>query len=194
MTLYINAEEIVGVASVGANNADNTFDSSLVVANADGSALERLEYMADTIGDPADIAAIPSLTTSIVAIIKKIYNSILNLVSSILVLTETGGTVTTDGTEQDLYINNDPPGVFEPRILQLDFTNHTAGETVVVREYYRIKSGGGLIKSSETTYAGAQDPLLKTVDLDENRFGVQVTIEKTAGANRAYDYEVLYKI
>ena len=33
---------------LGANNADNSFDSSSVTANADGSVLERLEDLGDT--------------------------------------------------------------------------------------------------------------------------------------------------
>lgn len=118
--------------------------------------------------------------------------NILGAVNTILTLTETGGTVTTDGTEQNVYINNAPAGVYDPKIIQIDFTNQTAGETVVIREYYRIKSGGGLIKKDERQFAGVQDPLLKNVVLEPNRFGVQVTIEKTVGANRAYDYEAVY--
>ena len=122
-------------------------------------------------------------------------DDIFDIVNAILTLTETGGTVTTDGTEQNLYINNAPAGVFDPKIVQIDFTNQTAAETVVIREYYRIKSGGGLIKKDEVTFAGVQDPLLKNVVLEPNRFGVQVTIQRTViGVDRAYDWEAVYKI
>jgi hypothetical protein len=121
-------------------------------------------------------------------------NAVFDLVNAILTLTETGGTVTTDGTEQNVYINNAPAGVFDPKIVQIDFTNQTAGETVVIREYYRIKSGGGMVKMDEVTFAGVQDPLLKNVTLEENRFGVQVTIQRTAVVvDRAYDWEAVYK-
>ena len=124
----------------------------------------------------------------------RIYSLLIDLNIAILTLTETGGTLTTDGTEQNMYINNAPAGVFAPRQIFIDFTNQTAGETLVVREYYRIKSGGDLIKLSETTYAGVQDPLLKHIELKENRFGVKVTAELTAGANQDYDWEAVYKI
>ena len=121
-------------------------------------------------------------------------DAVFDLINAILTLTETGGTVTTDGNEQDLYINNAPAGVFDPKIVQIDFTNQTAGETVVLREYYRIKSGGGMVKMDERTFAGVQDPLLKNVTLEENRFGVQVTIQRTAVVvDRAYDWEAVYK-
>ena len=115
-------------------------------------------------------------------------------VNAIDTLTETGGTITTTGLEQDVYINNAPPGVYRPVRFVLDFTNHTAGETLVVRTYYRIESGGALICQDEATYAGVQDPLLLNVDLDANRYGCSVTVEKTVGTNRAYDWEVFYEI
>jgi len=120
--------------------------------------------------------------------------SLTSLASSILTLTETGGTVTTDGTEQDIYLNNAPSALYSPRMLKLDCTNHTAGETIVVRIYYRVESGGAMVMEIEDTHAGAIDPLLLNIDLKDNRYGVQITIEKTGGANRAYEWEMTYKI
>lgn len=117
-----------------------------------------------------------------------------SLTSSLLTLTETGGTLTTDGTEQDVYLNNAPAGVYTPKVFKIDFTNQTAGETLVVRVYYRIKSGGGLVMEVETTYAGVQDPLLVNLELTDNRYGVKVTAELTGGANRDYDWEAVYKV
>lgn len=172
--LHINAEEISHVPAVGSNNADNTFDSPLVVSNRDGSTLERLEWV---------IASLVTMATNIA-----------NWASSFLTLTETGGTITTDGSEQNIYINNAPAGIYDPKIIQLDFTNQTATETIIIREYYRIKTGGNLIQIDKKTFVGVQNPLLKNIKLEENRFGVKVTIEKTAGTNRAYDYEAVYKI
>jgi len=211
--LHIDAEEVGGrITAVGENTADNVFDSSLIAANADGSVLERLEDIStnagslpaanstdnltpsDVVGNKEDIAVIPSTTSSVVGMLKKIYDIVVNFLSSILILTETGGTITTDGTEQDLYINNAPFGVFDPKTLLIDFANQTAAETVVITEYYRIKSGGDWIKLDNNTYVAVQDPFLKSVTLHPNRFGIKVTIEKTGGANQAYDYEVFYKI
>jgi len=124
-----------------------------------------------------------------------VISNIFNLVNAILTLTETGGTLTTDGTVQNLYINETPAGVFDPKSIQIDFTAQTASETVVIRESYRIKSGGNYIeKDGAVTFTGVQSPKLKNITLEENRFGVKVTIEKTAGANIAYDWRVMYKI
>jgi len=74
----------------------------------------------------------------------------------------------------------------------IDFTAHTAGETVTIKVYYRIKSGGDYILLDEEEFIGAQDPDLIMIELEPNRFGIKVTIEKTAGTNRAYDWEVHY--
>lgn len=113
---------------------------------------------------------------------------------SVLTLTETGGTVTTDGTEQNVYINNAPAGIYSPKIVQIEFTNQTAAETVVIKEYYRIKSGGAYVKLDEVTFTGVQDPLLINVELEPNRYGIKITIEKTGGANKDYDWEAVYAI
>jgi hypothetical protein len=145
-------------------------------------------------GDRSDAAAVPTNTTSVISIIKQIYDVVAALTSYFLTLTETGATRTTDGTEQNVYINNAPAGVFTPKMLNIDFTNQTATETVVLREYYRIKSGGAYVLQDEVTFVGVQDPELIHVTLKDNRFGIKVTIEKTAGTNRAYDYEVVSEI
>jgi len=120
---------------------------------------------------------------------------VFDIVNAILTLTETGGVVSTSGAaEVDVYINNAPAGVYKPLILKIWFTNQTAAETVVIREKYRIEAGGGFIKADWDTFAGVQDPLLKNIQLDPTRFGVQVTIAKTAGADRDYKWEVIYDI
>jgi hypothetical protein len=116
------------------------------------------------------------------------------LLNSTMVLAEAGGTVTTTGpgTEDVVYINDDPQGEYRPEKVVIDFTEQTAAESTVVRLYYRIKEGGGYILKGETLFDGVQDPELKDVVLDPNRFGIKVTIERTAGAAKDYDYEVHY--
>lgn len=126
--------------------------------------------------------------------IDSIQDSVENIEDSLMTLTETGGTLTTDGTEQDIYLNNAPAALYVPKRVFVDFTNQQAGETVVIRTYYRIKSSDGLIKNTEATYAGVQDPLLIDIALKENRYGVQITAEKTGGVNRDYVWEVVYEI
>ncbi len=116
------------------------------------------------------------------------------LLNSTMVLAETGGTVTTTGpgTEDVVYINDDPQGEHRPEKVVIDFSDQTATETTVVRLYYRIKEGGGYIKKDEEAFAGVQDPELIDVELEPNRFGIKVTIERTAGVAKDYDWEVHY--
>ncbi len=109
------------------------------------------------------------------------------------VLTETGGTVTADGTEQSVYINNAPAGVYKPICVKVDFTNHTATETVVLRTYYRIAAGGGWLQDDEVEYVGIPTVPLINVELLPTRFGIRVTLEKTAGTNRDYLWEAFYE-
>ncbi len=109
------------------------------------------------------------------------------------VLTETGGTVTTDGTEQDVYINSAPAGVYKPLCVKIDFTNHTITETVVLRTYYRIADGGAWLRDDAVTYAGTPDEPKIIVELLPTRFGVRVTMEKTGGTNRDYLWEAIYE-
>ena len=139
-----------------------------------------------------DIETIVDLST-LEANVAALETAIDELKASHLILTETGDTLTTDGTEQNVYINNAPSNLFSPRGVFIDFTNHTAGETVVIREYYRIKTGGNFIEADEATYAGIPDPLLVYIALKDNRFGVKVTMEKTVGTNRNSDWEVTYE-
>jgi hypothetical protein len=118
---------------------------------------------------------------------------IFNIVNALLLDAETGGSLTADGTEQTVYINNTPAGIFEPLIVNIDCTNMAAGDVTVLRTYYRIAAGGNLIKKDEVTLNGAQDPDLKNIILEPNRYGAHVTLEQVAGTNRDYDWEVLYR-
>jgi len=123
---------------------------------------------------------------------------ILNAVNAILTLTETGGTLTANGTEQNIYINNAPAGEFEPRVVLVDLDNMQAGDTIVFRVYYRLRAGGGLQLYDYVQYTGADGGLtdgrkLIAITLLPNRFGVRVTLQQTAGVNRSYDWDAHYE-
>ncbi len=109
------------------------------------------------------------------------------------VIEETGGTLTTDGTEQNVYINNAPAGVYEPRWFNINFANHTVTEAVTIKVYYRNVDGGGWVQDDHQAFVGVPVNLLITVALKPNRFGTRVTVEKTAGTNRDYVWEVTYE-
>jgi hypothetical protein len=117
-----------------------------------------------------------------------------SIVNALLLDAETGGTLTADGTEQTIYINNTPAGIFEPLIVNIDCTNMAAGDSTVLRAYYRITAGGNLIKKDEITLNGAQNPALKNITLEPNRYGVRVTLQQTGITNRDYNWEAITRI
>jgi len=115
--------------------------------------------------------------------------------TAVLTLQETGGTLTADGNEQTLYINDNPLGCFGPRTLFVDLDLMLAGDTTVIKVYYRLKAGGGLQLWDYHTYTGADGGLasarkLISADLLPTRFGIKVTLQQTAGTYRAYDWEI----
>ena len=148
--------------------------------------------------NPADLTELEADLAELVAaiiIIDAIVGVIEAVTSALPTLSETGGTVTTDGLEQDVYINATPMGIFNPICVKIDCTAQTATETIVIREYYDIVAGGvGLLLADTLTYVGVISPPIITIDLDPNRYGVRVSIEKTGGTNRAYPWEVFYEI
>jgi hypothetical protein len=153
----------------------------------------------------ADIVALDALIDGLILDVANIdadivllqadVTDILTVTNALPTLSETGGTVTTDGTEQNVYINAAPLGVFNPLCVKIDCTAHTATETIVINLYYDVAPGGaGLLLADTLTFAGAITPPILTIDLDPNRYGVRVTIQKTAGTNRVYPWEALYEI
>jgi len=131
----------------------------------------------------------PAGTTTLFAWLANIFaggggiSAIFALVNAILTLTETGGTVTATGllTEDNVYINNAPAGVFKPLLVTIDMSDLAGGEVATVRTRYRIEPGGALeLKGAPVIFNGVQAEPLKDIELTPNRFGVQVTIEATA--------------
>ena len=118
---------------------------------------------------------------------------IYDLVDQLFNLERVGDTTTTDGTEQTIYIIDNPDYQFEPYRFLIDTTAHTATETLVIRQYLRMKEGGNYIEFDEVTLTAVQDPLGVAIDLLPNTFGIKLTLEKTGGTNRAYIWEVYSK-
>ncbi len=110
------------------------------------------------------------------------------------ILEETGGTITTDGTEQNVYINNAPAGVYKPLWFNINLTPMTAAETVVIRNYHRNVDGGAWVQDDAEPLVGPPVNLLPWVELHPTRFGCRVTVRTTAGTNRAYVWEVFYEV
>ena len=121
-------------------------------------------------------------------------DQIFSLSAAELTLQETGGLLTADGNEQTLYINNAPLGIFRPVVIYIDLDNMAGGDTTDIRVYYRITAGGGLQLLDFAQYVGVDGGLansikLISIDLSPARFGVQITLQQTAGVNRTYRWE-----
>ena len=109
------------------------------------------------------------------------------------VLEETGGTITSDDSEQDVYINNAPEGVYVPNYVSIDFSNNTVAQSAVIKQYRRYKTGGGWILIDESDpIVGLPDPAGIDIELKPNRYGIRVTLDVT-GASKTYDWTVFYK-
>lgn len=145
------------------------------------------------IGTPFRILNIPagSSLTIIIATITAIFG----LVNAILTLNETGGIVTATGlaTEDNVYINDAPAGVFKPIVVTIDMSDLAGGEVATVRTRYRIAAPPAALelKGAPVIFNGVQAEPLKDIELTPNRFGVQVTIEATAAV--AFPWEAHLK-
>lgn len=122
-----------------------------------------------------------------------------DLVNAELTLQETGGTITTTGAEQNLYVNNTPMGTFRPVCLFVDLDEMLQGDTTVFRVYHRLSAGTGMQLFDFQQYAGADGGLANGIklivfDLYPTRFGIQVTIQRTVAGDRDYVWEVFEEV
>lgn len=119
--------------------------------------------------------------------------------NALLALSSTGGTLTADGSEQTLYIDDEPLGCTMGRRLYVDLDAMAGGDTTVIKVYHRLSDGGGLQLLDYNSYTGADGGLansikLIAVDLGPYRHGIQVTLEQTAGVNRTYPFEFFAEV
>ena len=84
--------------------------------------------------------------------------------------------------------------MYTPKWLIIDFANQTVTETILILVYYRIAPAGPWVVDDRETIAGVPVNAGLSIQLKDNRYGVWVTIEKTAGTNRAYDWTVFYEV
>jgi len=123
-------------------------------------------------------------------------NNIFDMVNAILTLTQTGGTITTTGAEQNVYINETPMGNYKTIKLRIDFTNQTAAERILLRLYYRIAPGGDYVEKDRRLFEGVLEEGYKliNVELEPVRHGIKVTMQRLAGAALGYPFEVFFEV
>lgn len=151
----------------------------------------------DETGIRADIATLQDSVDDLdadVVLLQADVDAIEAIIEAEAILEETGGELTTDGTLQTMYINNAPAGVYAPKWIIIDFANQTVTETVRILVSYRIAPAGPWVVDDRETIVGVPVNAGISIELKENRYGVWVTIEKTVGTNRAYDWTVFYEV
>jgi hypothetical protein len=188
--------DTIGAVQATVDDIEDKVDTVDTVVDGIASDLETVDGIVDDILEDTGTTLPTTLTTltNNLATVDTVVDAIKVITDALAVLTETGGTVTATGAETDIYINNAPAGVYKPIGVKIDFTNHTAAETVMITVYYRIKSGGAWLKEDYVVFEGAQDFESIVIDLNPNRYGVRVTIEKGAGTDRNYDWEAVYEV
>lgn len=98
--------------------------------------------------------------------------------------TEVTGSIEMSGAEQTLVEKTDDKiGLLDGYV---DFTPVVADDTVTIREYMKIKTGGEYVKYAEVEYAGVQTvPLLHLVT-KPSKTSIKVSAEQTATGSGGY--------
>lgn len=128
-----------------------------------------------------------------IAALNVVLAAIIAALAAFPVLQETGGTLLATGGVDTVILVNAPAGVFAPKRVLLDLSNMVAGDNTIIRLYERIRLAGGLVLEDQVTYNGAQVPALIEIALGANRFGLQVTLQQTAGVMRNYDWAYFFE-
>ena len=96
-------------------------------------------------------------------------------------------TITMDGTEKILVEKTDAKqGLLEGYV---DLTNMASGDTIVVRQYMKVKAADSYVKYAEETYTNAQTIPLLYVQTKGAKTSIKVTAQQTAGTNRSLDVQ-----
>jgi hypothetical protein len=102
------------------------------------------------------------------------------------------GTLVADGTEQ-VVVETRTPG----RIMgYIDLQEMALGDTVVIRQYIRVRPDGGAFKKyAEESFSGAQAvPIIYIRPKESANNGIRVTLQQTAGVMRSYDFSFLREV
>jgi hypothetical protein len=99
------------------------------------------------------------------------------------------GSVTMDGTEKVVVL--DEVAGNPQRFLEgyIDLSPMASGDTIVIRQYMKITSGGDYVKYAEETYSDAQSIPLLYIVTKPGRYGIKVTAQQTAGTYRSLPYQ-----
>ena len=114
-----------------------------------------------------------------------VLKALIDAVDSPTFETPVEATIDMDGTEQVLLEKTD--GLIALVDGYVDLSNMAGGDTITIRQYMKIKTGGDYVKYAEETYSGAQAVPLVYISAKPANIAVKVTAEQTAGVNRSLD-------
>jgi hypothetical protein len=99
------------------------------------------------------------------------------------------GTLTADGTEQTLILDEvaGNPSRFLDGLVDLNAM--AAGDTVVIRQYLSLVTPVAYRKYAEETYSGAQTLPALYIVTKTGRYGIKITLQQTAGTYKSFPYQ-----
>jgi len=97
------------------------------------------------------------------------------------------GTMITDGSEQRVFsFSRQSPFIIDGYV---DLNNMKSGDSVVIRQYVKIKQDGELKKYAEERYSGVQELPVVYIKPKTAMYGIMVTLQQTSGSPFEFDWE-----
>jgi hypothetical protein len=97
------------------------------------------------------------------------------------------GTLIADGTEQTL-IEFVGVGIVSGHV---DLQNMDEGDTVIIRQYIKVKDDGEYKKYAEETYTGVQTSPVVHITPKAVDVAMKVTLQQTTGNYKSFDYNFI---
>lgn len=101
------------------------------------------------------------------------------------------GTATMDGNENTI---KEFTSLTQRMDCYLDLANMASGDTIVLKQYMKIKSGGSYRMFGMETYVGAQAAPLVYLELKPAKYGFKITLQQTGGTNRNVDWQTYKQV
>lgn len=101
------------------------------------------------------------------------------------------GTATMDGNENTI---KEFTSLTQRMDCYLDMANMASGDTIVLKQYMKIKSGGSYRMFGSETYVGAQTSPLVYLELKPAKYGFKITLQQTGGTNRNVDWQTYKQV
>ncbi len=114
-----------------------------------------------------------------------VLKALIDAINSPTFETPVEATITMDGTEKVLVEKTD--GVIALVEGYVDLSNMAGGDTIVIRQYMKVKTGAAYVKYAEETYSGAQAIPLIYISAKPANIAIKLTAQQTAGVNRSLD-------